>query len=71
MKHIFGMSEHANADMISIAIEGFDWDEAFSDKSAGEKASFLAKTIFNIMSNFIPNETVTLDNSDSSWNNNK
>ena len=71
MKHIFGMHEHANADMISIAIEGFDWDEAFPDKSAGEKASFLAKTIFSIMSNFIPNETVTLDNRDSSWNNNK
>ena len=27
----------ANADMISKAIEGFDWDKAFLDKSADEK----------------------------------
>ena len=41
--------------MISKAIQGLDWDKAFSDKSAKEKASILTKTILNIMSNFIPN----------------
>ena len=45
----------AKTDMISKAIQGLDWDKAFSDKSTKEKASILTKTILNIMSNFIPN----------------
>ena len=47
--------KHTNTDMISKAIQGFDWDKAFLDKSTKEKASILTKTILNIMSNFIPN----------------
>ena len=46
--------------MISKAIQGFDCDRAFLDKSTKEKASILTKTILNIMSNFIPNEIVTI-----------
>ena len=42
--------------MISKAIQSFDWDATFLDKSTEEKASVLTKTILNIMSNFIPNE---------------
>ena len=57
--------------MISKAIQGFDWDKAFLDKSAEEKASILTKTILNIMSNFIPNEIVTIDDRDPPWINNK
>ena len=57
--------------MISKAIQGFDWDKAFLDKSTEEKASILTKTILNIMSNFIPNEVVTTGNRDSPWINNK
>ena len=57
--------------MISKAIQGFGWDEAFSDKSTDEKASILTKAIFNIMSNFIPNEIVSIDDRDLAWINNK
>ena len=35
--------KHANTDMISKAIQGFDWDKAFLDKSAEEKAFILTK----------------------------
>ena len=35
--------KHENADIISKAIEGFDWDKAFSDKSTDKKALFLQK----------------------------
>ena len=35
--------KHAITDMISKAIQGFDWDKAFLDKSAEEKASTLTK----------------------------
>ena len=50
--------------MISKAIQRFDWDKAFLDKSAEEKASILTKTLPNITSNFIPNEIVTIDDRD-------
>ena len=55
--------------MISKAIQSFDWDKAFSDKSTDEKASILTKAI--LMNNFIPNEIVTIDGRDPSWINNK
>ena len=57
--------------MISNAIQGFNWDKAFLDKSTEEKASILTKTITNIMNNFIPNEIVTTDDRDPPWINNK
>ena len=63
--------EHANVDMISKAIERFDWDNAFLGKNVNEKASILTKTILNIMSNYIPNEITTIDNRDPPLINNK
>ena len=57
--------------MIYKAIEGFDWDKAFSYKSVDEKASILTKAIFNVISNFIPNKIVTIDHRDPPWINNK
>ena len=63
--------EHANVDMISKAIERFDWDNAFLGKNVNEKASILTKTILNIMSNYIPNEIITIDDKDPPWVNNK
>ena len=63
--------EHANVDMISKAIERFDWDNAFLGKNVNEKASILTKTILNIMSNYIPNEIITIDNKGPPWVNNK
>ena len=57
--------------MISIAIEGFDWDKVFLDKSADEKTYILTKTILNVMGNFILNEIVTIDDKDSPCIHNK
>ena len=57
--------------MISKVIQGFDWDKAFWDKSTDEKAPILTKAILNIMSNFIPNEIVTIDDRYPPWINNK
>ena len=63
--------KHADTDMISTAIQGFDWDKAFLNKSTEEKASILAKTILNSMSNLFLNEIVTTDDRDPPWINNK
>ena len=57
--------------MISKAVQGFDWDNAFLGKSTEQKASILKKTILNIMSNFIPNKIITIDDRDPAWINNK
>ena len=57
--------------MISKAIQGFDWDKEFLDRKAEEKASILTKTLLNIISNFIPNEIVTIDDRGSPWIKNK
>ena len=63
--------KHANAGMISKTIQGFDWDKSFLDKSTDEKASILTKAVLNIMSNFIPNEMLTIYDRDPPWINNK
>ena len=57
--------------MISKAIQGLDWNKAFSDKSTDEKAFILTKAILNVMSNFVPNEIVTIDDRDPPWINTK
>ena len=57
--------------MIAKVIEDIDWDNAFLDKKTDEEASILTKTIFNIMSNFISNEKVTIDDRDPPWINYK
>ena len=57
--------------MITKAVQGFDWDNAFLDKSTEQKASILIKTILNIMSNFIPNKIITMFDRDPAWINNK
>ena len=62
--------KHANTDMISKAMQGFDWDKAFLDKNTEGKASILTKSVL-IMSNVIPNEIVTIDDRDPPWINNK
>ena len=53
--------------MIAKVTEGIDWNKAFLDKKADEKASILTKTISNIMSNFTSNEKVTIDDRDPPW----
>ena len=45
--------KHANANITSKAIQGFEWDKAFLDKNIEEKASILTNSILNFMSNFI------------------
>ena len=42
----------------------FDWDRAFVNTNVNEKVFILNKTILNILSNFIPHETVTVNDKD-------
>ena len=71
MKDLLGITNMQISDMISKTIQGFDRDKAFLDKSTEEIVSILTKTILNIMSNFNPNEIVTIDGRDPPWINKK
>ena len=39
----------------------FDWDRAFKNINVNEKVFILSKTILNVLSNFIPHQTLTVD----------
>ena len=55
--------------MISKTMEGFDWNNSFLNKDVN--ATILTKTVVNIMSNYIPNEIITMNDKDPPWINNK
>ena len=44
-----------------------DWDRAFLNINVNEKVFILNKTILNILSNFIPYRTVTVDDNNPPW----
>ena len=47
--------------MIKRSFENFNWQNAFLNCNPNEQVSVLTKAVLNIMSNFIPNETVLVD----------
>ena len=53
--------------VIKNAISEFFWERAFENRSIGEKVSIFNKTIKNILSNYIPHETITIDDRDPPW----
>ena len=61
----------ADIELIRRAIDGFNWQKAFSNKNVNEKVDPFNKTILNILNNFIPHETITCDDRDPPWFNKK
>ena len=49
------------------AVDMFDWDRACINTNVNEKVFFLNKTISNILSNFFPHETLTIEDKDPPW----
>ena len=56
-----------NADLIKRAIKDFDWENKLSLIDINDQVVLFNETIVNIMSNFIPNETITFDDRDPPW----
>ena len=50
-----------STNLIRRAIDMFDWDRAFVNTIVDEKMFNFNKTILNILSNFILQETLTVD----------
>ena len=59
--------QDGNTDLIRRPIDMFDSDRAFVNTNANEEVFILNKTILNILSNFIPHKTVTVDDNNPSW----
>ena len=61
--------QDAYIDLIRRAIDMFmfDWDRAIANINVNEKLFILDKTILNILCNFIPLETLTVDDKDPRW----
>ena len=53
------------------AIKEFDWKRAFSNTNVNEKVDIFNRTILNILSNFIPHETIVCNDKDPPWFNNR
>ena len=59
--------QQAYTELIKRSSEGFDWKNAFSNCNPNEQVSVLTKTLLNIMGNFIPNETILVDDRYPPW----
>ena len=57
----------ASTDHIKRAINGFSWAISFANLDINDKAYLFNKTIKNILSNFIPHETIAFDDRDPPW----
>ena len=63
--------EKANADFICRSFGQFPWDNRFSNLDVIQKVHLFNKTIKKILCNFIPRETITCNDRDALWINNK
>ena len=63
--------KQANIELIRQAIDDFDWNRALDNSSLNRQVSIFKDTILNIISNFIPHETIICDDRDPPWINSK
>ena len=56
-----------NIDQITRVINVFPWRRSFGNLDPNDKFYLFNKTIKNILSDFIPHETITFDDRDPSW----
>ena len=61
----------ANARLIRRAIKEFNWQRAFSNTNVNQKVDIFNRTILNILSNFIPHETIVCNEKDPPWFNDR
>ena len=63
--------QYANTELIKRAISEFNWQRACLNTAVDEKVGIITKTVFNIISNFIPHETILCNDKDPPWFNKK
>ena len=63
--------QKANVDQIREEISEFPWDNRFANISVNEQVQLFTQTIQNIISNYIPHETITCDDRNPPWTDEK
>ena len=63
--------KQTNIELIRRPIDNFDWNRALDNVSPNRQVSIFNDTILNIISNFIPHETIICDDRDPPWINSK
>ena len=59
--------QKANVDQIRQAITEFPWDNRFANIKVNEQMQLFTQIIQNVISNYIPHETITWDDSNPPW----
>ena len=59
--------ERANTELITRAIDQFDWLRFLSNVNVEGKVYFFTKIMLNIIQHFIPHETILCDDRDPPW----
>ena len=59
--------KQANSELVRRAISSFKCDRTFLNTNVNEKVSIFTSTVMNILSNFIPHETIACDDKDPAW----
>ena len=57
----------ANKDLIQNSLRLINWQNLFLNKNVHQQAKIFTDTILNIFSNFVPNKTITINDSDPPW----
>ena len=63
--------KEVDTDLIRRSTEKFNWDRAFKNSNVNDMVDICTKTIYNILSNFIPHQKITIDDKDPPWFNTK
>ena len=57
----------ANHEAINNAIDGFDWEKAFSNVNVHAQVKLFNETLSNIFMKFVPNKLISVDDTDPPW----
>ena len=63
--------KEAKTDLIRRALNDFNWERVFSNTNVNENVCIFNKTVLNVLSNFIPCETILCDDKDPPWFNSR
>ena len=70
-RNVWHFFKKANTELIRQPIYNFGWNRALNNVSPNRQVSILNDTILNIISNFIPHETIICYNRNAPWINSK
>ena len=61
----------AETDLIRRPLNDFNWERAFTNGNVHEKVCIFIKSVLNVLSNYIPHETILCDDKDPQWFNSR